>query len=211
MTQAPDDARRRARALAELDEVPPETQQERVSGLRARRRVEVLCSVLLAGVVALWLATLVGGPADADDVSGWPLAVSAGTVLAFSVVVGLAWRNSGTLGRARSLALPLEWLTAQERKHLLRQARGRAPVVPEDLPLSRRLAEVRLAQWTYLPLALTAVLMVALHAIAGALLLWDVVFSVVLLAVAAGYAVERRDARRLQAFLDRHPGPGAQP
>lgn len=212
MTQLPDADRRRARALAELDAQPPETDEERVQRIQVERRSTALVSVLFAATVGLWVVTLVldGGFGGPDEVPVWRLAAVVG-LLALSGVAFWILLRPEAARRNRDRLLPLQWLTGEERGHLLRQARGRAPVVPEDLPLSRLTARVRLTQRLPVARVLASAPLFALHAIMQEEALWDVVFVGVLCVLVAVHAYERRQAAHPRAFLDRHPDPRVRP
>ncbi|MDP9429893.1 MAG: hypothetical protein M3Q47_13915 [Actinomycetota bacterium] len=178
--------------------------------LRRTRRVRLL--VVTGLVVALGaLAAVVGvlvvdGEADPPDVPTWQVVtgfvvMTAGLLGAFVALI----RQRRGLRRLHAWRSPLLVLTARQRKELLAQVRGKAPVDPARVGLARLLAEGLLQGQAALGLNLGLMVMWAGQAVAQPSW-WRVgVATAFMLLCAASAPFLRRDARRAQAFLDTHP------
>lgn len=207
---ASDDARW-AQALSILEGRPDLPAEQSLQRVRRNRLLMISAFIVLTVVVALVVGALfldVDGPGSRRDedvptslrVVG--LSVSGlGLVVMLVGGVLLVRRLRG----ARGWRSPLTLLTFRQRRELVAQLRGRAPLVPERAPLVGHLADVLLAQ------------RVALLPQAGLLLnftglwiadrsTWRLVGIVVLVAVLVVVAVfGRRDLDRSRRFLREHP------
>lgn len=193
--------------------------------LRARRRRLALATVvgLLAlaagGLLAVVLVHAGNGarPAQEGDVPGWRglLCVALSGTGLVACMVGLLRMVRASRGRSlwSSPALPLN---RSQKVALLRQLRGREPVDPARLPLLTELArrQLDLHRGLLNPLQLT--LVGGLTASTGSLVISA---SPVLLLVVVPWVVAlplvhcalRRDSRRADLFLTRHPDPAPVP
>jgi hypothetical protein len=126
-------------------------------------------------------------------------------LLLMVVALGVQFRTMRPLSAWRG---PLNVLTREQRKELLRQVRGLAPIEPERIPLGRHLAELLLLQrYAVLPQVGLMVNFVGLWiADPSSWRLGFTGFFAVLLA-ACGFLF-RREGARMRRFLDQHPAPG---
>ena len=179
---------------------------------RQRVRLRVLCGVLLLLpllVIAVVLALHSGTPTRSAPRLPVPLERE---------VLGLVLSGAGllvaTLGlvrlfrrrvRRKALNAPLEVLAWAQRRELIRQVRGQAPVDPGRLALSRTSAELLLGQRETLlllggqVLTQTGLALVSAHS-----------FQVALAAVSTAVCIVAmpltvREVRRARAFLTQHP------
>ena len=199
-----------ARALARLDRLPPEPPEARDRRLVLQRRQWVLAVGLFVATVVLWAAVAVvdGGLMGPREVPRWR------TVARYVVlVVGLAAVLVGTWMQARSVKhlhvgdRPMDWLTGPERRALLRSARTGTPLDRQQLRMARHVAAGRLTMEmtpAYVPGYLFAL---GGHLIPDPHPLWYATLVLLLIAATAWLSHLRRDARRLQRFLDEHPDP----
>lgn len=164
--------------------------------------VLAVCAVV-GGLVGWWTAAGSGRAAPAGDASpGWLHRTVFGAAVLL-VVVGIVLatraRQWGNAWKAPTMAL-----TRRQRREALRQVRGKAPVVPEHLPvvldLARRLAATEGAVFIF---AGNAVLQLSLVGDRPwPLALVSAAAALAFLVVVGQLLVERRRAQR---FLDRHP------
>jgi fatty acid desaturase len=189
----PDDDARWADADSLLGTAPAE------SARRRSRRSLWRQLLLVVGVSAVGGA-LVGGVVEVPTwLSLVGFAVAAGGL---GVAVVRQWRAVRRRGAWRS---PLFALTPRQRKQLLAQVRGTAPVDPARIPLAREVAAGLLEQRHVVPL-ITGLLVMWLGLLVASPAWWRVPAAVVLAGTAA-FAVPavRRDERRARAFLAAHP------
>ncbi|RZU30750.1 hypothetical protein [Blastococcus saxobsidens] len=195
-----------ARAQAELDRLPPEPPEQKVRRRTAQRRQWVLASAWLATAAAVLLLMVVaeGGVTGSGEVPRWQRATGLGVLVA-GFAVPLLTVGIGRAGHDDAQHRPVEWLTGAPRRQLLRAARSGSPIEDRQLPLARLVVRTQLAvqgirsgQVAALPLAQTG--FAVLHP--GPVMLGSV--GVLLGAAVAVLAHLRRDARRLQRFLDEH-------
>jgi hypothetical protein len=181
--------------------------EQRLRRTSRRRVLAVLAATLGAGVL-VWLVVLPaadGGEGSSPGVPLWQVVTgfalaTVGLVVASVTVV----RQVRAVRHRRVRNGPLFVLTVAQRRELLAQVRGRAPVDPARVGLARRTAEDLLHQqhtigtnvglsllWTGLAVALPS--------------WWRVTAAVayLLLTVVAG-GLAQRDARRARAFLVAH-------
>ena len=212
MTSATDEEARWAEAQSILDRAPTESAAGRLRRAKRNRWLLVGGLILVSAAVATLLVLFVLEPhPDGDqDVPAWRAVVGftiSGLGLVFTLVA-LVVQFRATR-RVRGWSSPLHVLTRRQRKQLLTQVRGQAPVVPERLPLARHLAEMLLVQ--------RLALLVQAGLLANFVGLWIVdretfrlllagVFAVVLLVAGVLFLRETRRARR---FLDAHPASAA--
>ncbi|WP_324276652.1 hypothetical protein [Blastococcus brunescens] len=198
-----------ARARAVLDRLPPEPADKRRRRLRLQRRLVVL-AVLVAGfsvvtVLLLAVVDLASLRAHADPP---PWRIAAGIAMQVVGLVGMISVlvvHSGAVRHTRGWSRPLHWLTRQEHKGLLRQARGQEPLTPEDLALVRHAALLQLVRPA--PLASPSALLllfVGQYTAAPDTVRLVLVLGMAACVVAAVVHV-RKDTRRLRRFLDEHP------
>ena len=205
------DEERWVEAQSILDRTPTESAQQRLR--RAQRNRWLLVIGLTTGLIALSFAGVLlfreGFTSDAEEevstaraVAGFSLS-GLGLILMF---VGLIWQIRA-VRRARGYGGPMHVLTRRQQKELLAQIRGRSPVQPERLPLSRHLAELLQAQrLSLVPSAGLLVNFVGLWIASPST--WRLVtigiFAPVLI---LGAVVFRRQSRHVRRFLDTHPDP----
>ncbi|MGY1661393.1 hypothetical protein ACI78Q_09265 [Geodermatophilus sp. SYSU D00705] len=177
---------------------------------RARRSMwrQLLVVAGLSGVVGAVIGVVVvlASGSEPAEVPAWlavlGFALATGGLVVAGVAVVRQWRAARRRGAWRS---PLWALTPRQRKELLAQVRGTAPVDPARLPLARELAEGLLQQRHVVPLT-TGLLAMWLGLLIASPAWWRVPAAVVLAGTAA-FAVPaiRRDERRARAFLTAHP------
>ena len=198
-----------ARARAVLDRLPPEAADKQRRRLRLQRRLVVL-SLLVAGfsVVTLLLLAVVDQAslrAEGDPPSWRVAAGLAMQVVGLVGMISVLVVHAGAVRHTRGWRRPLHWLTRQEHKGLLRQARGEDPLVPEDLALVRHAALLQLVQPA--PLASPGGLLLIF--VGQYVAAPDTVRLVLGLGMAACVVAAvlhvRKDTRRLQRFLEEHP------
>ena len=122
------------------------------------------------------------------------------------MVVGLVLQFRG-IRRNRAWRSPMYVLARHQRKSLLAQVRGRAPVVEERLPLARHLAGL-LTKQRVVAVGQGGLLVLWIGLSIAQPSEWRLWFTVVIAvfgALGAGLLV--REARRAQRFLDAHPQP----
>ena len=205
------DDERWAAAMSVLERMPTATARQRLRRFRWRTWTFVISVLVLAPALALLLLVVAGGAfdADPDPSQGW---VVAGLVVQMSGVVVLfvflvtAWR--GGLFRG-AWSQPTAVLDRAERRSLLAQVRGRAPVDQGQLPLARYLAERLVAQRHQVLLMVGVALQQIGRAIGSPGPLNLGMTGLVLVAYAVGLLLLRRDAGRAERFLAAHPA-GAQ-
>ena len=182
--------------------------------LAARRlhRYRVLVFALLAVLVLVAVAVVVvalhrdGPPRPRAAVPEWRqvlgLAVSVvglliGVVAVVRLLRGGGWRAS--------LASPLRALDRSQRRLLLRQVRGTAPVEPARLPLTRELArQLERQRWVVVIVAGNG-LNSAGQALSGGRSSQVGLAAAFAVLLAVGAPLAARDVRRARVFLARHP------
>ncbi len=197
-----------ARALAMLDRLPPERPEKRDRRLVLQRRQWVLAVGLLVATVALWAAVAVadGGLTGPREV---PVRRTAARFIVLAagfgaVLVGM-WMHARSVKHLQVGDRPLDWLTGPERRALLRAARTGTPLEEQQLRMARHVAAGRLAMEmtpAYVPGYLFAS---GGHVLADPQPLWYATLALLLIAATAWLVHQRRDAHRLQRFLDEHP------
>jgi protein-S-isoprenylcysteine O-methyltransferase Ste14 len=189
-----------------LGAAPAESVRRRV---RRSRWSQLLLVVGISGVVGAVVGVVVvllASGSEPADVPVWlavvGFAVATGGLVLAGVAVVRQWRAVRRRGAWRS---PLWALTPRQRKQLLAQVRGTAPVDQARLPLARELAAGLLEQRHIVPLT-TGLLALWVGLLVASPAWWRVPAAVVL-AVCAAFAVPaiRRDERRARAFLAAHP------
>lgn len=143
------DEDRWARAQSVLDGVPTDSTERLLRAARRRRLLLVAGLVLAGSALVLFLALLLLPDSLGEHVQ----------VPTWRAVVGLSISGTGLLLMVAALIVqfrmmrPLNaWrgsmnvLTRQQRKDLLRQVRGKAPVPPDRIGLARHLAQLLLIQ-----------------------------------------------------------------
>lgn len=204
-----EDEERWAEAEALLARWRPEPVDRRLARERQNQRVLTAGFVLAGVALALALVLLaVDPPPHADDAPTWRVV----TGLTVSVI-GLVFLVVGAGFRVPARRAPLAWgrplqaLNRRQRRELLRQVRGRTPVVPERIPLARHVAETLLDQQSALHVQTSLLVSFIGLFIVG----WSIVGTLYTVgmtaAVAAGAVQGHRDRRRLHRFLDAHPAP----
>ncbi len=180
--------------------------------LRRSSRVRLLVVVgLLVGLGALGAAVglLVTGDRNGSspaDVPTWQVVVGLALMAVGTLVAGVAVvRQICGLRRRRGWRSPLLVLTPQQRKGLLAQVRGKAPVHPDRVALAREVAHGLLQQRAGLGIHLGLTVMWTGQAVFQPS--WWRVFAASAFAVLyalTGVLLER-DARRVREFLAAHP------
>lgn len=204
-----DDEERWAQARSVLDRKPTEPAERRLRRTRRLLLLLVGAAVLVAGGVAAVAVVVLGDTAAVEpshDVPTWQVVlgfVLSGLALVVMFVAVVAqFRANRRLGAWRN---PLSVLTRGQRKELLAQVRGRAPVEAARVPLARYLAEALLSRRAAVVLNLGAAALwtgqwIALrmwwHLIAGGL---------VGAAAVIFWLTFRRDEVRARRFLEAHP------
>ena len=197
-----------ARAVALLEQLPPEPPEKRERRLVLQRRQWVLAVGLFVATVVLWAAVAVvdGGLTAPEEVPGWRQAARF-VVLAVgsaAVLVG-SWMQARSVKHLQVGDRPMDWLTGPERRALLRAARTGQPLEGDQLRMARHVVAGRLTMErspAYEPgylFAMSGLVIADPH---------PVVYAVVLLLLVAAtvwLVHQRRDARRLQRFFDEHP------
>jgi hypothetical protein len=202
-----EDEQRWTQALALLDRVPTEAEEQRLRRWR-RRRIWTLLALLLASVAVIAIVTvLLGGvssPVSAvprwQQVAGFSVA-GAGLVLQLAGVVA----GVRSVRRVRAWSSPLAVLTAGQRKELVAAVRGRRSIALDRLPLARLLAEQLLVSRTSVAANLGLEVLFIGQWIADPAT-WRAVIAVsygVLLATAWPFL--HRDIRAARRFLLAHP------
>jgi hypothetical protein len=208
VTSDADDDARWAEAQALLDGLSTESGERR---MRRNRRLRILLIVgltLVAVVASLVGVLLIGGRrlASAGDVST-SLTIVGLVVMGLGIVVMvvglvLQFRANRRNGAWRS---PLGVLTRRQRKEVLAQVRGRAPVDDRRIPLGRHLAQLLVSQRMLL-IGQTGMLLVFAGQWISRPSGWRIglfVFFGIVLCVAGLFMA--RDIRRAKRFLDAHP------
>jgi hypothetical protein len=200
-----------ARARAALDRVRPEPAERRVSRLRVQRRLDVLGVVLTAvAVLTLLVLLVVDRGSSAADPPTWRIVVGfAAQVIGLVLMVAAYVTHAGAVRHTRGWGRPMQWLTRREHKGLLRQVRGKDPLVPEQLPLARHAARLHLVQRSpsAAPSALLLLFVGQYVAVPG-IVRFVLAAGMGAVLVAAEVHV-RRDLRRIEQFLDAHREPRA--
>lgn len=198
-----------ARALALLDRLPPEPPEKRDRRLVLQRRQWVLAVGLLVATVVLWagVAVVDGGLTAPQEVPRWRTPARYVVLVAGSVAVLVgSWMQERSVTHLQVGDRPMDWLTGPQRRALLRAARTGQPLDgQQQLRMARHVVAGRLAMEmtpAYLPgylLAMSGFVVADPHP------LWYATLALLLVAVAAWLVHLRRDARRLQRFLDEPP------
>jgi hypothetical protein len=199
----PDDDARWADADSLLGTAPAESARRRSRRSLWRQLLLVVGVSAVGGALVGGVVVVLASGSEPAEVPTWlslvGFAVAAGGL---GVAVVRQWRAVRRRGAWRS---PLFALTPRQRKQLLAQVRGTAPVDPARIPLAREVAAGLLEQRHVVPL-ITGLLVMWLGLLVASPAWWRVPAAVVLAGTAA-FAVPavRRDERRARAFLAAHP------
>jgi hypothetical protein len=193
-----------------LDSRPSEEAAQRLSRWRRSRLLFMVGLSVAGAALGLVVVLLAGGGGSITDLDPpvWQevtgvVVSGVGCVLALIGLVAILKANR----RLRAWHNPLAPLTRQQRKQLVAQVRGRAPVQPERLPLARYTAELLVNQRLAWVTQFTLLILWAGMWIADPTW-WRLAAATAfaLLALVGGFFV-RRDADRAQHFLDSWPAP----
>ena len=113
----------------------------------------------------------------------------------------LVFRHRGHVRQPSALA----GLVPAERRRVLRQIRGRAPVGPDDRPAARRGAGDLLAQRRLMAAPAGLILVQIGQAVQHRSPVWTGLALVVILLAVTSMILLGRDVRRARRFLERHP------
>jgi MFS family permease len=202
----PDDDARWADADSLLGTAPAESARRRARRSLWRQLLLVVGVSAVGGALVGGVVVVLASGSEPAEVPTWlslvGFAVAAGGLGVAGVAVVRQWRAVRRRGAWRS---PLFALTPRQRKQLLAQVRGTAPVDPARIPLAREVAAGLLEQRHVVPL-ITGLLVMWLGLLVASPAWWRVPAAVVLAGTAA-FAVPavRRDERRARAFLAAHP------
>jgi hypothetical protein len=203
-----------ARAQAVLDRLPPEAAERRARRVRLERRLTRLgVAVTAVAVGTLLVLLVVDRDSPPGDAPPWRVAdgfavQAIGLVLMIAVHVA----HSGAVRHTRGWGRPMHWLSRREHKELVRQVRGKDPLVPEQLPLARHTAGMVLVQRPPLAAPSAFLLVVVGQYIAMPDTVRFLLAAAMAVAVVAAEVHVRRDVRRTQRFLaENQPAPGAPP
>ena len=197
-----------ARAVALLDRLPPEPPEKRARRLVLQRRQWVLAVGMLVATVALWVAVAVvdAGLTGPRGVPDWRRVARFGVLGAgFGAVLVGMWMQSRSVKHLQIGDRPLDWLTGTQRRALLRAARTGEPLDEQRLRMARHVVAGRLTMDmtpAYVPgylFAMSGLVLASPHPVLY------VVVALLVVAAIAWLSHLRRDARRLQRFLDEHP------
>jgi hypothetical protein len=124
------------------------------------------------------------------------------------MVVGIVWQIRA-LRRARGYSSPMHVLARRQQKELLAQIRGRSPVQPERLGLTRHLAQLLQAQQLGL-LSPAGLLVNFIGLWIATPSTWRLVtIGIFAPLVLVGAVLLRRQSRQVRRFLAAHPDPSA--
>lgn len=205
--QPADDEARWAAAQSVLDAAPDETALGRLRRFRLLTWSLVLGVVLLVpAIVALVVVTASDAFLPATEPSdGWVVAglVCQGAGLLVLAGYGvIAWRAGVFRG---AWSQPAAVLDRRQRRALLAQVRGRAPVDARRLPLARSAAERLVLQRHLVLLFVGLALQQVGRALSSPSTLQLVLTAVTVLVFLVGAVLLLRDAHRAEEFLRAHP------
>ena len=213
-TDAVDDDERWARAESILADKPTPAAAHQIRRQRAMLWLLAGAVAVLGAAVGLLVALLLrhhrGGLGD--DAATWQVVVGlvlqgAALVLVFT---GLVLQRRAN-GRRWRWNVPEAVLTREQRRGLMKQIRGRAPVEPRRLGLTRDLAS-RLANQRGILLLLTGLSIMFIGQAIATPSIWRVVFAgAYLVLLGAAVVAQRRLARHAQRFLDENAAPEPAP
>lgn len=204
--------RRWAEAQARLDRIPALSPEEEQRQWRSLRRLSVLAMAVNSGAVGIVVVlALLGGGATVDRPPAWWTVVGlamfgvGAVVMVGGVVVQVRATRPLRAGNG-----PLTRLSGDQRKQLLAQVRGRAPVDPALLPLLRYTAELTARQGTAVVGPMGLVLLFAGQWVVDPEA-WRLVGALGMgVAASAAAWFLRRDAARTRRFLAEHSRPEGQ-
>jgi uncharacterized membrane protein len=208
------DEERWIEAQSILDRTPTESAEQRIRGARRAAVLLPLALLLLLSACVVVGTVLLHDSTTAyetsDDVPRWQavtgLVISGLAVLVmFAAFISMVRTNR----RLRTWRSPLVALTRGQRKELLAQVRGRAPVRAERVPLARYTAELLTSRRPVLALNLAMVVMLLGQWITLRSWIQPAMAGFVALSTATFWLAFRRDERRAKRFLDTHPDPSA--
>lgn len=190
-----------AQSLLEGTPSEPALQRRR----RGRWTFLLVLVIALAVGMAAGLAVIAWSGADGSESDDRPLwrsitgllLILAGMVVAAPAVFRLIRAN----GLRDGWRTPLVALDMNQRRHLLRQVRGRVPADPAHLPLARHLAETLLRQVGTPTLVLGVVLLAAGQLSLSGSWFW----AALLVLMVASWPLQVRRTSRIHEFLAQHP------
>jgi hypothetical protein len=200
-----DDETRWAEALTSLEHGPTPAIRARV-----RRQRRLVLGIAGAGLLVAVLVPLLlpdRPERSASDDTSTALEVAGLVVMGAAVLLEAAalvlmfraWR-----GRWIS---PLRALTSRQNRQLSAQVQGKAPVVPEHLPLTRHVAETMVLQRPVLVLLLGIVLLLLGTALLTSSWGWAAAAAAYAVLALVGRRMVRRNERTARRFLAEHPEP----
>jgi len=189
--------------------------QELAAGVRdelythRRTRLWLLILLLLIGVGGagffLGMALPRGPRTDVSWPRTWAAIVLLACAFIWMVFVFIhAFRTKTYIPRWKAILSPL---TRQERRSVVKQWRGRAPVASKDLPLIRAAAVQTRTQIDFqLRMLIVWAFLLPAQMLNSGLVILQALFGITgaLFVIAAGFLL--RDRRRITRFLDRTPG-----
>lgn len=196
-----------AKRWAAAQELAAGARDELYTGRRTRLWLLLLLLLIAVGGAGFFLGiALPRGPRT--DVS-WPRTWAAIILLACAFIWGVfifihAFRTKTYIPRWKAILSPL---TRQERRHVVKQWRGRIPVKSKDLPLIRSAAVQTRTQIDFqLRLFIVWAFLLPAQMLNSDLVILQALFGITgaLFVIAAGFLL--RDRRRITRFLDRTPG-----
>lgn len=164
---------------------------------------------LLVGVLVPLLLVPDRPTSSSSDEAATVLEISGLVVMGAGVVVeGVALFLMLRAYRGRWIS-PLRALTARQNRSLADQVRGRAPVVPEHVPLTRHAADMMLLQRP-IPVLFLGIVLIALGVALLSSSWWWALAAVVYVGLGlAGWRLLRRNERMARRFLAEHPEPAS--
>jgi hypothetical protein len=207
--RATDDEARWAEAVSVLDRMPTESADRRLRRVRRNRLLAIAAFTLLVLVAAMVVALLVrdlGGEEADQDVPTWRAVVgfSLSGLGLVVMVVGLVLVFRRFRG-SRGWRSPLNVLTFRQRRELVHQIRGSAPLVPERVPLIRHQADLLIAHRVTLLPQTGILLNLAGLWVADRSVFRLVVVGLLAVVLLAAAVLGQRDVVHARRFLAAHP------